>query len=59
MWAPINTALTSVTSDTPLPVGSIQLADKGDGTPASKAERKGYYAHVNKGHIPDLIRFAP
>ena len=32
-------------------------ADKGDGTPASKAERKGYYAHDNKGHIPDLIRF--
>ena len=32
-------ALTSVTSDA-LPVGSIQLADKGDGTPASKAERK-------------------
>ena len=25
----------------------------------SKAERRGYYAHVNKGHIPDLkmIRF--
>ena len=54
--AAVHRALTSVTSDT-LPVGSIQLADKGDGTPASKAERKGYYAHVNKGHIPDLIRF--
>ena len=53
--AAVHRALTSVTSDT-LPVGSIQLADKGDGTPASKAERKGYYAHVNKGHIPDLIR---
>ena len=54
--AAVHRALTSVTSDA-LPVGSIQLADKGDGTPASKAERKGYYAHVNKGHIPDLIRF--
>ncbi|EOD23228.1 hypothetical protein EMIHUDRAFT_239923 [Emiliania huxleyi CCMP1516] len=54
--AAVHRALTSVTSDA-LPVGSIQLADKGDGTPASKAERRGYYAHVNKGHIPDLIRF--
>ena len=54
--AAVHRALTSVTSDA-LPVGSIQLADKGDGTPASKAERRGYYAHVNKGHIPDMIRF--
>ena len=54
--AAVHRALTSVTSDT-LPVGSIQLADKGDGTPASKAERKRYYAHVNKGHNPGLIRF--
>ena len=54
--AAVHRALTSVTSDT-LPVGSIQLADKGDGTPASKAERMRYYAHVNKGHIPDMVRF--
>ena len=54
--AAVHRALTSITSDT-LPVGSIQLADKGDGTPASKAERMRYYAHINKWHIPDMIRF--
>ena len=30
---------------------------RGDGTPASKTEAKRRYAHINDGHVPDIIRF--
>ena len=36
--------------------GSVQLGDKGDGTAASKAEARQRYAHLNAGHIPDIIQ---
>ena len=37
--------------------GRLKLGDRGDGTPASKAEAKRRYAHINDGHVPDIIRF--
>ena len=36
--------------------GSVQLGDKGDGTAASKADARRRYAHLNAGHIPDIIQ---
>jgi hypothetical protein len=36
---------------------SIKLGDKGDGTPADKADAQLRYAHLNSTHIPDLIRY--
>ena len=35
--------------------GSVQLGDKGDGTAASKSEARQRYAHINAGHVPDII----
>ena len=35
------------------------MGDKGDGTPASKAEAKQRHAWLNQGHIPDLYRVGP
>jgi hypothetical protein len=36
--------------------GTVQLGDRGDGTPASRAAAKLRYAHINRSHIPDIIR---
>jgi hypothetical protein len=35
---------------------ALRLGDKGDGTPASKLEAKQRTAHLNDGHIPDIIQ---
>ena len=36
---------------------SVRLGDKGDGTPASKADAQLRHAHLNSTHIPDIIRY--
>ena len=51
--ATVRTALTSAASAGAAPVC---LGDKGDGTPAARAEAKRRYAYLNDGHIPDLYR---
>ena len=38
---------------------SIRLGDKGDGTPASKAESARQHAWLNDGHIPDIYELGP
>ena len=38
---------------------SIRLGDKGDGTPASKAESARRHAWLNDGHIPDIYELGP
>ena len=49
----IYTALSSATA-----AGvSIRLGDKGDGTPASKADALQRHAHLNSTHVPDIIRY--
>ena len=34
---------------------TVQLGDKGDGSPAARAEAKQRYAHYNRDHVPDII----
>jgi hypothetical protein len=48
------TALASV-SDPTMP-GAIKLGDRGDGTPAGRAEAKQRWAWANSDHIPDIIK---
>ena len=36
--------------------GRIVLGDRGDGSAASKDEARRLHAHINEGHVPDLIR---
>ena len=36
----------------------VILGDRGDGSPAAKAEAKRRYAHINSTTIPDAIRFS-
>ena len=50
------TALSALSTATQ-PPGALKLGDKGDGSPATLAQRKAQYAHINAGHIPDIIRF--
>ena len=50
----VHTALGSVSA-----TGAVRQGDKGDGTPAAKAEAKQRYAWLNNGHIPDLYRVGP
>ena len=40
-----------------LPDGTLALGDRGDGTPAGKEDARQRYAHLNAGHVPDVIRF--
>ena len=34
----------------------LQLGDRGDGTATGKAEARQRFAHLNAGHVPDMIR---
>ena len=38
------------------PPHALRLCDRGDGTPAGKATARQTYAHINSGHVPDMIR---
>ena len=38
------------------PPAPVQLCDRGDGSPASKADAKRRYAHLNANHVPDIAR---
>jgi hypothetical protein len=49
------TAVTSL-STADAPPGRIIMGDRGDGTPAGKEEARRRYAHINDGHVPDLLR---
>ena len=51
----VYTALTalSVANETP---GQLRLGDRGDGTAAGKLTARQRYAHINAGHVPDIIR---
>ena len=35
---------------------SVKLGDRGDGTRVSKEEMRRRYAHINDGHVPDIVR---
>ena len=39
------------------PPGMLRLGDRGDGTAAGKETARQRYAHINAGHVPDIIRF--
>jgi len=49
------TALTSLTVANE-PPGQLRLGDRGDGTPAGALAARRRYAHINAGHVPDIIR---
>ena len=49
----IFTALSAATADGV----TVALGDKGDGTPAGKADARQRHAHLNADHIPDIIRY--
>ena len=51
------TALTALSTATQ-PPGTLRLGDRGDGTRASQAEARRRYAHINSGHVPDIVRHA-
>ena len=36
--------------------GQLRLGDRGDGTAAGKLAARQRYAHINAGHVPDIIR---
>ena len=49
------TALTALSTATQ-PPGALKLGDRGDGTRVSKEEARRRYAHINNGHVPDIVR---
>ena len=49
------TALTALSTSTQ-PPGTLKLGDRGDGTRVSKEEARRRYAHINDGHVPDIVR---
>ena len=49
------TALTALSTASQAP-DSLKLGDRGDGTPAGKEEARQRYAHINDGHVPDIVR---
>ena len=38
------------------PAAAPSLADRGDGSQASREDAKRRYAHINDGHVPDIVR---
>ena len=38
------------------PPGALKLGDRGDGTPGGKMHARLRYAHLNRDHVPDIIR---
>ena len=48
--------LTSAYSTATQPEGALKLGDRGDGTRVSKEEARRRYAHINDGHVPDIVR---
>ena len=54
---PASTPSTPPSNPPPPPASpSYKLGDKGDGTPASKADALQRHAHLNSTHVPDVIR---
>ena len=49
------TALTSLSVANEAP-GQLRLGDRGDGTAAGKLAARQRYAHINAGHVPDIVR---
>ena len=51
----IFTALTSLSVANEIP-GQLRLGDRGDGTAAGVLAARQRFAHINAGHVPDIIR---